>query len=126
MQRLLWLLVIVLVAIAGWHVVDSFGVRKEAERLGDERVPDNAVASASVNPITNRITIRITTPFDQEQTDPLAALGAALGSALGEAVYRVFEPAVERELNRQARERFDVYAMAIPYRVRIEVGEDRD
>ena len=123
MRRLVWMVVGVLVAIVGWHVVQSFPIRADAESFGKKRLPANATAEASVNPFTDLVTVNVMTPLQREKSDPLAGLGAALESALGETVSAVFEPSVERDLNIRARERYDLYAIVVPYRVRIKVGK---
>lgn len=52
-------------------------------------------------------------------------MDAALGKGLADGLSKIAEPQIEHELNTKARESFDFYAWAVPYRVRVTV-EDPD
>lgn len=111
-----------LVAIGGWHAYAASIVRGEiARRLSAER----GGAEIHVHALTDVVTIRFPKPAELEQKgdDLLGALGAAIGSMLGGALANAIEPAIERDLNTRARELFDLYAMLLPYRVKVIVEE---
>jgi hypothetical protein len=116
------LLLVALVAIGGWHVYAASIVRAEiAKRLSTER----RGAEIHVHALTDVVTIRLPRPaeLEREGDDLLGALGAAIGSMLGGALANAIEPAIERDLNTRARELFDLYAMLLPYRVKVIVDE---
>ena len=80
----------------------------------------------TVNPVTDVVTVPIAAGREKAKSDnPFEALGSALGSMLGGALAKALEPSFERELNLRAREGYDVYAILLPYRVRIVTGEER-
>ena len=114
-KRILFGLVIVVAAVFGWHVYlsQSISDRVNSQQAGEA---SGMEMSVSVNPFTNMVSVTMTQPSASESDNPFAALGHALGSALGQAV---LQPVIERELNTQAREYFDVYSMLLPYRVRV-------
>ena len=72
-----------------------------------------------VNPLTDVVTIPIMPPVPGKGDNPLEAFGKALGAAVGGALGKALEPTFERDLNLRARELYDVYAMILPYRVRV-------
>jgi hypothetical protein len=124
MQRLAWMIGVVAFSIFTWHLVETTAVREQARRLGGKRVPPASEVTARVNPVTNLVRVRISTVFGSKKGGGLGEIGAALESALGEAVSNLVAPAIERDLNFRARERYDLYAMLLPYRVRVEGGSD--
>jgi hypothetical protein len=121
-STVLVLLVVAFVAIGGWHVYAASIVRAEiAKRLSAER----GAAEVRVHALTDVVTIRFPRPaeLEREGGDLLGALGAAIGSMLGDALANAIEPAIERDLNTRARELFDLYAMLLPYRVKVIVED---
>ncbi len=77
-----------------------------------------------VNPVTNIVEVPILSASSKGNLDnPFVGLANALGSMLGGAIVKALEPSFERELNLLARERYDVYAMLLPYRVRVVTPE---
>ena len=99
-------------------------MRREIEaRLGKD---SRQSVEVSVQPLTNVVTVKMAGPrqaADENRQDPFSALGAAIGSALGGAVVKAMEPAIERDLNTRARELFDLYAMLLAYRVKVELAD---
>ena len=119
---LLVVLLVALVAIGGWHVYAASLVRAEVvKRLSAER----RGAEVHVHALTDVVTIRFPKPaeLDRERDDLLGALGAAIGSMIGGALASAIEPTIERDVNTRARELFDLYAMLLPYRVKVIVEE---
>ena len=113
-----------MVAIFGWHLYASRVVRREIQtRFGKDSQQSIEV---SVQPLTNVVTVKMGGPRQaagENRQDPFSALGAAIGSALGGAVVKAMEPAIERDLNTRARELFDLYAMLLAYRVKVELAD---
>jgi hypothetical protein len=121
---LVGIVVVAAVTVVGWHVYVARELGEEAKRMIAERVPGAPPPRAvTVNPLTDIVIVSVGPP-EGKSDDPLGALGRALGSAVSGLVAGAMEPAVERELNLRARERFDVYAMLLPYRVRVRTGAE--
>lgn len=114
----LGILVIVgcLFALFAWHLYLSIGLNNRVRSLQSASSDPEQDLSISVNPLTNLVSITITMPPDLAEDDPFAALGSALGQAMIQAIGPGF---IERELNTRAREQYDLYAVLVPYRVRI-------
>ena len=58
-------------------------------------------------------------PPQDDKLNPWASIGDQLGSALGAGLLKLIEPLAERELNAKARENLDLYAVLVPYGLRI-------
>ncbi|MGH7860298.1 MAG: hypothetical protein ACREQY_23460 [Candidatus Binatia bacterium] len=106
-------------AVFGWHVQRSRSIGEAAAVFIQTKLPGVKDPVVSVDPVTNVVSVTLERTPKRGEDDPLSALGHALSSALGTAIASAFEPALERELNLQAREQFDLYAMLLGYRVRI-------
>ena len=87
--------------------------------LSQERVEDGAEIDISINPITNLVSMTIAIP-PADEDDVWGELGQAFAEALVQAIGPGY---LERELNVASRQRYDFYAMLIPYSVKIELGE---
>jgi hypothetical protein len=120
----LMLLAFVLIAavLFGWHLYASGDIRRHAVEVNSPGGVDTGRVTVVLNPLTNVVIVThhvSAQPPHKEPDNPLAELGAALGSALSSAVGKAMEPTVERELNIRAREQYDLYAVILPYRVRV-------
>jgi len=110
--------------VFGWHLYAASDVRRHAEDLRSKNGVGKDEAPVEVNPITDTVTVPLVPDLSKGKSDnPLEALGKALGSIVGGALGKALEPTFERELNLRARELYDLYAMVLPYRVRIPVPE---
>lgn len=107
--------------IVGWHLYGASDARRQAEELRSRRSAATNQEPIVVNVITDVVTVPLgpTPPAKQGGANPFEALGNALGSMLGGALAKVIEPAMERDLNLRARENYDLYAILLPYRVRV-------
>jgi hypothetical protein len=102
--------------VLAWHLYLSVGLSNRVRSLQLASSEPHAEVSIAVNPLTNLVSMTITMPPDLDGDNPFAALG----SALGEAMIQAIGPGIiERELNTRTREQYDLYAMLVPYRVRI-------
>jgi hypothetical protein len=120
------LLVIGLLAsvVFGWHLYGASDVRRYAEDLRTKHGAANGQDPVEVNPVTDVVTVPIGgMPPKSDGDNPLDALGKALGSMIGGALVKALEPSIERDLNLRAREQYDLYAIVLPYRVRVVPAE---
>jgi hypothetical protein len=123
MARALVVLGVVASIIFGWHLYGVADARRHAEDLRTKHSmkQDEAI---TVNPLTDVVTVPIRAGGQKPKGDnPFETFGNALGTMLGGALARALEPTFERELNLRARESFDLYAMVLPYRVRVVTDE---
>lgn len=124
MSRLLIGFVLVFSLVFGWHLYGAADARRKVEEMQSGRQGAERSDPVHVNPLTNVVTVPIGPASAKGADDnPLEALGNALGSMLGGALAKTLEPSIERELNLRAREQYDVYAMLLPYRVRVVTGD---
>jgi hypothetical protein len=111
--------------VFGWHLNGVADVRRHAEELRRKYSAGGYDTAIAVNPVTGVVTVPFRPQRWPRQPDkPSEALGSALGSLLGGAFAKALEPLFERELNLLAREDYDVYAMLLPYRVRLVTEDD--
>ena len=119
MARALVVLGVAASIIFGWHLYGVAEARRQAEDLRAKHVTRQS-DPVTVNPVTDVVNIPIDPVPEKSHTDnPFEALGNALGSMLGGALAKSLEPSFERELNIRARENYDLFAIVLPYRVRI-------
>jgi hypothetical protein len=120
MARVVLVIGVVACVIFGWHLYGVADARRQMEELRTKHSVAKPADPVTVNPVTDIVTVPIQAPAAKPKSDnPFEALGSALGSVLGGAVARALEPSFERELNLRARENYDLYAVVLPYRVRI-------
>ena len=106
--------------LLAWHffLLVSINNRVRALRLNEIELPMEF--SVSANPLTDFVSITIAMPpeLDTELNggNPFAAFGSILAETMIQAVGPGY---IERGLNTVAREKYDLYAMLVPYRVRI-------
>lgn len=116
--------VIAIAALLGlmfaWHLYLTTKLDDQVNATASDETGQAASESIKVNPVTNLVTITIEKPPElDDEENPFAGLGAAMGQLAMTAI----APMVERELNIQAKERFDLFAMLIPYTVRMNLVE---
>jgi hypothetical protein len=111
--------------VFGWHLYGVADARRHAEDLRSRHSVGHRGDAITVNPVTDVVTVPVATAPEKAKSDnPFEALGSALGSVLGGALAKALEPSFERDLNLRAREGYDVYAILLPYRVRIVTAEE--
>ncbi|MFC1582300.1 hypothetical protein ACFL4W_02055 [Planctomycetota bacterium] len=105
-KKLIVVLAMILVLICGWHTGQALNLA----RINT----DEADMQIKINPLTNAVTMQA------ERQKPEAAKGGEnIRKFFAESFSKGFKAKLEKRLNQAARERFDVYAMLIPYRVTI-------
>jgi len=102
--------------LVAWHLYLSVGLNNRVRSLQSASSDSEQELSISVNPVTNLVSMTIAMPPELDEDNPFAGLGSALGEAMIQAIGPSF---IERELNTRAREQYDLYAVLVPYRVRI-------
>lgn len=115
-RRVLLGFVVIIGLLFGWHFYLSVGLSNRVRSLQSGNSNPDQELSISLNPLTNLVSTTITMPPDLDEDNPFAALGTSLGQAMVQAIGPGF---IERELNTRAREQYDLYAVLVPYRVRI-------
>lgn len=114
------LVILILLIIAGiflWHWYLSMKIKDRSKELSANNQYSDMEFSVSVNPFTNLISMTVTLPPELVDDNNIFA---AFGAALSEAMLKNLGPGfLERELNTIAREEYDLFAMFIPYRVRV-------
>ncbi len=123
-RRVIGIGILIIALIFGWHLYLTSEARRIAHEIGAKSTETGLEMSLSLSPITNVVNMTLTMPPpDFDEDNPWAAAGYQLGTALCAGLIKVMEPIAEREINTKARENFDIYAMLIPYRVRIAFEE---
>jgi hypothetical protein len=118
--RALFTIGLVACVIVGWHLYAASDTRRLAEDLRAKHSVGEGEQPVIVNVITDVVTVPIVPPAPRAgANNPLEELRKTLGSVLGGALAQALEPSFEHELNLQARENYDLYAILLPYRVRI-------
>ncbi len=129
MARISLVLATVVAVVFGWHLYGVADARRQVEEMRSHRGASAGGDPVEVNPLTNVVTLPVGIErHDKDGKDdgPFEALGNAIGSVLGGAIAQAVAPTIEREINLRAREHYDVYAMLLPYRVRVLApGTDR-
>jgi hypothetical protein len=127
MARALVVVGVVACVVFGWHLYGVAETRRQAEELRSKHGAGAQGDPVTVNPVTDIVTVPIRGIPEKPKTDnPFEALGSALGTMLGGALAKALEPSFERELNLRARESYDLYAILLPYRVRVvTAGEEK-
>jgi hypothetical protein len=125
--RALFTIGLIACVIVGWHLYAASDTRRQAEELRAKHSVGEGDQPVVVNVITDVVTVPIVAAAPKTgANNPLAALGNTLGSMLGGALAKALEPSFERDLNLQARENYDLYAILLPYRVRIVTAGTED
>ena len=114
MKNLFTLIVVLALAAFFYHLYAANKLTTAIERKASKLTTEQMDLSAKMNPFTNVLTIRLS--FDFANDD----MWNSIGVTLTDGFIQAFGPKkAEQELARKAREKYDVYAMIIPYRVRI-------
>jgi hypothetical protein len=115
-------LMLVIAAIAGWHYYAHLQIEKAMQANADEHIANlnpKATAKVEINPLSNFVSINIVIPlrgYKKERFEDTMILDAIVENVRAEG-----EPILDRDLELTARQFFDLYAMALPYRASIEV-----
>jgi hypothetical protein len=123
-HRILIIVGTVILLVFGYHYYVAQNAIKKANESISKKNDSNAEVELSVNPITNRVTVTLfPVTMENVKGNPLAVLAYGIGKAFGETLGKTIAPFAEYDLNRQAREHYDIYAIAIPYRLHFVVEE---
>ncbi len=110
MRKLIWSMSLLVVLIFGWHLVQ---VSHVASEIAGES-PDGLLR-VTINPVTNVAVISVGGDVPENSMERMAVEILRRALAFG-------HEELEREMALMARERLDIYAMIIPYRVRVTSG----
>jgi hypothetical protein len=104
----------VLIALFGWHLWLRAEVVARVKAIPSVAWVDRAVpVEVRVDPFTNRVEVGLALAFASDPKDLLGKLGRSLGIGLAA---EHWPGAIESELRELAGERYDLYAMIVPYR----------
>ena len=108
--------ILVAAIVMVWHFALVTRINLRVRSAYRDREMADTIKSASVNPITNLVTIKMfSTP-----RDPGASSFEAAGGVLEDALVQLAIPKfIEGPLNVAARSHYDFYAMVIPYKVQV-------
>jgi hypothetical protein len=118
------LLSAILVAIGGWHYFCHVRLETGLEKRANESLQatfEGSHAIVKIQPITNLVEIQVELPVHGRNE-----LSNAIGDLLVEYIRLELEPVIERQLITAARSSIDLYAMAVPYHVTIDVTNVRE
>lgn len=109
-------------AIFGWHVYAHLKIQEATQAYADELLEgwtSTATATVEINPLSNFASIYVVLPprSESERVENMFV------DAIVQVVRTKLEPKLERDMELAARRYFDLYAMALPYRVSIDVEE---
>ena len=114
----------ILIAIAGWHHFCHVRLKVALEKRANDSLRANfegSNATVRIQPITNLVQIQIELPVHGRND-----LANAMGDLIVEYVSMELEPVIERQLVTAARSDIDLYAMAVPYHVSVDVTYVRE
>lgn len=107
--------------VGGWHYLCQLEVKDTLSELSNEFLREHmqdASALVEIGPVNNVIDIHV-----ELNSKPAKGLGALIESSMIEVFREELEPKLERALHTRTRRDMDVYAMLMPYKVSITVGE---
>jgi hypothetical protein len=112
-------------AILVWHLVVWMSITKEFNEAIEAQCAagQSCTDTINVNPVTDNVTITISSPLKTPSTQEF---GADFASGFMVGFKLVVEPLTERKLNKASRNYFDVYAMILPYNATLELGEHNE
>ena len=114
----------ILIAIAGWHYFCHFRLEAGLEKWANDSLRasfEGSNATVNIQPVSNLVQIEIELPLHGRND-----LANAVGDLVVEYVSMELEPVIERRLVTAARSDIDLYAMAVPYHVSIDVRNVRE
>ncbi len=116
------ILIVIGATILVWHLVVWMSITKEFNEAIEAQCAagQSCTDTINVNPVTDNVTITISSPLKTPSTQEF---GANFASGLMAGIKLVVEPLTERKLNKASRNYFDVYAMVLPYNATLDVGE---
>ena len=112
-------------AILVWHLVVWMSITKEFNEAIEAQCAagQSCTDTINVNPVTDNVTITISSPLKTPSTQEF---GADFASGFMVGFKLVVEPLTERKLNKASRNYLDVYAMILPYNATLELGEHNE
>lgn len=114
----------ILIATLGWHYFCHARLEAGLAKRANESLRANfegSNATVKIQPVTNLVQIQVELPVHGRND-----LANAIGDLFFEYVRIELEPVLERQLATAARSDFDLYAMAVPYHVAIDVTNVRE
>lgn len=114
----------ILIATLGWHYFCHARLEAGLEKRANESLRASfggSNATVKIQPVTNLVQIQVELPVHGRND-----LANAMGDLIVEYVRIELEPVIERQLATAARSDFDLYAMAVPYHVAIDVTNVRE
>jgi hypothetical protein len=112
-------------AILVWHLVVWMSITSEFNEAIQAQCAagQSCTDTINVNPVTDNVTITISSPLKSPSTQEL---DADFASRFMVGFKLVVEPLTERKLNKASRNYLDVYAMILPYNATLELGEHNE
>ena len=108
----------IFVLIFVWHLIFTFSLSNKINTSElDEMQNSVDEVQISINRITNLVNIKVPLPPQVDEENSFADLGVAMAEML---IQNIGPGMIERELNIAARERFNLYAILMPFSVKIE------
>jgi len=109
----------ILVLIFIWHIIFTFSLSNKINTSElDEMQNSVDEVQISINRITNLVNIKVPLPPQVDDENSFAGLGASMAEIL---IQNIGPGIIERELNISARQRFNLYAIIIPFSVKIDM-----
>jgi hypothetical protein len=107
-------IIVIVLAAFFYHLYAANELTRAIERKASKLKTDNLDLSTRMNPFTNNLTVKLAFDFTSD------TMWDTLAPKLTDGFIQGFGPKkVERELTKKAREKYDVYAMLIPYHVHV-------
>lgn len=108
----------VLALLFVWHIIFTFSLSNKINSYELEDAQNSVdEVEISINRITNLVKIKVPLPPQIDDGNSFGDLGVAMAEMF---VQNIGPGMIERELNVAARERFNLYAILIPFSVKIE------
>ncbi len=105
-KRLITAAAVLLVLTCGWHTGQAMNLARINTTKAEMQI--------KINPLTDGVTMIV-----KAQKPEAAKGGDNMGKFFADSFNKEFKIRLEKRLNQAARDRFDVYAMLIPYRVTV-------
>ena len=127
-KRIIISLVIIIGIVFAWHFYLSFDLSKRLESLNMHAIEQNSGLFVSTNYFTNHVNMTIKLPPNEGKfsSEEISSVADSVYGALTEGLKAItpeLSARAEETLNTQAREKFDLYAMMVPYRVHASVEQ---
>ena len=117
-------LLLILIAVSGWHLSLRGEIVERVESIPVLEAVDRVMPiSVSVNPLTNHVRVTLAVSFAAKPESLFEELARDVGVGLAR---EHWPERIENELQRHARERFDLYAMVLPWRATVADPEKKE